>query len=136
MLSMKQKFEDVSETNNEYIIKRKFLELIGILIQYYNQKEKKKKQSRKSTLKRLKIQRRIDTSLNYLNNTQKKMTILEIATICRFNNTVNFNKCFKLKLFIFNITCAPKASSLRGAYILYDNPERISNDIFMSDNIS
>lgn len=55
MLSMKQKFEDVSETNNEYIIKRKFLELIGILIQYYNQKEKKKKQSRKSTLKRLKI---------------------------------------------------------------------------------
>ena len=141
MLSMKQEFEDVSETNNEYIIKGKFLELIGILIQYYNRKSKEGKTKSQKHIKEIEdtmvyinqhyndnitleqlaqianmnkfhyctvfkninhqtvwdyiSERRINTSLNYLNSTQKKMTILEIATLCGFNNTVNFNKCFK-----------------------------------------
>ncbi len=138
---MKQEFEDVSETNNEYIIKGKFLELLGTLIQYYSRKAKAGKMQYQKHIKEIEdtmvyinqhyndnitleklaqianmnkfhyctvfkninhqtvwdyiLERRINTSLNYLNSTQKKMTILEIATLCGFNNTVNFNKCFK-----------------------------------------
>ena len=141
MLSMKQEFEDVAETNNDYIIKGKFLELLGTLIQYYTRKVKEGKSKSQKHIKEIEdtmiyinqhyndnitlehlaqianmnkfhystvfkninhqtvwdyiLERRINTSLNYLNSTQKRMTILEIATLCGFNNTVNFNKCFK-----------------------------------------
>jgi len=39
------------------------------------------------------IQKRVQLSIEYIKSTDKSMT--EIATICGFNNSTNFIKCFK-----------------------------------------
>lgn len=39
--------------------------------------------------------KRIEKAVHLIRNTDKKMTMLDIATKCGFNNTVNFNKAFK-----------------------------------------
>lgn len=141
LLEEKAEFEDTGASNNEFIIKSKFLEILARLYQYhctfYEQnkiKTHKHLQEIEDTLAYINqhltenitleqlakianmsksyyctffkelngmtvwnfIQNeRINLAISYLLNTPPKTTILEIATMCGFNNTVHFNKCFK-----------------------------------------
>lgn len=144
MLSIKNEMENVNASDNEYIIKAKFLEILAILDQYYTntiKKGKLKSQKHSSeieatliyirehlteniTLDQLAkianmsksyyctafknlngttvwdfiLSERIHLAISYLHNFSSKITILNLATMCGFNNTVNFNKCFKKML--------------------------------------